>query len=121
MSLRLRQGVMIALACIAAILICSEAGFQPAGAGSYPLYEIGDEIKYVPAADQHGAFLNCYAWHFNDRYMGSSSDWTAQKHRLTCGPEKFGTIERIECFNSIRQDRILWPLPWHGPTVPEAI
>lgn len=76
----LRRRVMIALACVTALLICSEAGLRLAGAGSYPLYEIDDDIKYLPAADQHGAYLNRYAWHFNNRHMASNSDWNEGKH-----------------------------------------
>ncbi len=68
------------LASLTVVLICSEVGLRLAGAGSYPLYDIGDEIKYIPSADQHGSYLNRFAWHFNNRHMASSSDWSEGKH-----------------------------------------
>jgi hypothetical protein len=76
----LRRKVIIALTSLTVILICCEAGLRLAGAGSYPLYEIDDEIKYIPSADQHGSYLNRYAWHFNNRHMASSVDWSAENH-----------------------------------------
>ena len=75
-----RRRVKIALACLAVIAISSEIGLRLAGAGSYPLYDIDDEIKYIPSANQHGTYFNRYAWHFNDRHMASSSNWSAEKH-----------------------------------------
>ncbi len=76
----LRRTAITAIAGLTVILICSEIALRLAGAGSYPLYEIDDEIKYIPAANQHGAFLNRYAWHFNNRHMAASSNWSADKH-----------------------------------------
>jgi lysophospholipase L1-like esterase len=61
-------------------LISLEAYFRYAGYGSYPIYDIGDEIKYIPAANQHGNFLNRNAWYFNDRHMGNISNWRREKH-----------------------------------------
>ncbi|MGI8569049.1 MAG: hypothetical protein ACR2KT_08225 [Methylocella sp.] len=53
---------------------------QFAGVGSYPIYDIDNEIKYIPAANQHGSFLNRNAWYFNDRHMGNISNWRQEKH-----------------------------------------
>jgi hypothetical protein len=75
-----RRRVKIALACLTVIAISSEIGLRLAGAGSYPLYDIDDEIKYIPSANQHGSYFNRYAWHFNDRHMASRSNWSAEKH-----------------------------------------
>ena len=75
-----RRRVKIALACLTVIAISSEIGLRLAGAGSYPLYDIDDKIKYIPSANQHGTYFNRYAWHFNDRHMASRSNWSAEKH-----------------------------------------
>jgi hypothetical protein len=50
-----RRRVKIAPACLTVIAISSEIGLRLAGAGSYPLYDIDDEIKYIPSANQHGS------------------------------------------------------------------
>jgi hypothetical protein len=75
-----RRRVKIALACLTVIAISSEIGLRLLGAGSYPLYDIDDEIKYIPSANQHGTYFNRYAWHFNDRHMASRFNWSAEKH-----------------------------------------
>ena len=76
----LRRTAIIALTSLTVILVCSEVGLRLAGAGSYPLYDIDDEIKYIPSADQHGNYLNRYAWHFNNRHMANSLEWSAEQH-----------------------------------------
>lgn len=58
----------------------SEAYFHYKGFGSYPVYDLDDNIKYLPSADQHGIFLNRNAWYFNNRHMGNKSDWTSDRH-----------------------------------------
>jgi hypothetical protein len=79
-SMSLRRTAIIALTSLAVILICSEVGLRLAGAGFYPLYDIDDEIKYIPSADQHGSYLNRYVWHFNNRHMASRFEWSADQH-----------------------------------------
>ena len=58
--------------CILFILlfISSEVYLRYAGFASYPIYDVDAQIKYIPAANQHGSFLNRNAWFFNDRHMG---------------------------------------------------
>jgi hypothetical protein len=79
-SMSQRRTAIIALTSLTVILICSEVGLRLAGTGSYPLYDVDDEIKYIPSADQHGNYLNRYAWHFNNRHMASSFEWSAEQH-----------------------------------------
>jgi lysophospholipase L1-like esterase len=61
-------------------LISSETYLYYAGYGSYPIYDIDNEIQYIPAANQQGDFLNRNAWYFNDRHMGNNSNWRKEKH-----------------------------------------
>jgi hypothetical protein len=78
-----RKGrLAIAIITCAAVLgvISSETYLHFAGVGSYPIYDIDNEIKYIPAANQHGIFLNNNAWYFNDRHMGNISNWRQEKH-----------------------------------------
>ncbi len=62
------------------IYVGSEAFLRLAGFGSYPLYDLDDEVKYIPKSDQHGEFLNKNSWFFNDRHMGNKINWTSQIH-----------------------------------------
>jgi hypothetical protein len=78
-----RKGrLAIAVITCAAVLgvISSETYLHFAGFGSYPIYDIDNEIKYIPAANQHGTFINRNAWYFNDRHMGNISNWRQEKH-----------------------------------------
>jgi hypothetical protein len=61
----------IVATCILFILlfITSEVYLRYAGFASYPNYDIDAQIKYIPAANQHGSFLNRNAWFFNDRHV----------------------------------------------------
>src|ERR1700730_10583477 len=60
---RNRRFVLIVIICAALLgLISSEIFLSFAGFGSYPIYDIDNEIKYIPAANQHGRFLNRNAW-----------------------------------------------------------
>ena len=78
---RNRRFVLIVIICAALLgLISSEIFLSFAGFGSYPIYDIDNEIKYIPAANQHGRFLNRNAWYFNDRHMGNISNWHQEKH-----------------------------------------
>ncbi len=62
------------------LFISSEVYLRYAGFASYPIYDVDAQIKYIPAANQHGSFLNHNAWFFNDRHMGNISNWSAEKH-----------------------------------------
>lgn len=78
---RNRRLALVALICVALVgLIFSEIYLRYAGFGSYPIYGIDDEIKYIPAANQHGNFLNRNSWYFNDRHMGNIFNWCQEKH-----------------------------------------
>ena len=78
---RNRGFVLIVIICAALLgLISSEIFLSFAGFGSYPIYDIDNEIKYIPAANQHGRFLNRNAWYFNDRHVGNISNWHQEKH-----------------------------------------
>lgn len=73
-----------ALAIAAAVSVIALAGAEAAlhatGFGAYPLYDLDVGLKYIPAANQNGRFLNRNAWVFNDRHMGNPENWTPAKH-----------------------------------------
>jgi len=73
---------MLAAAAIVAGLglVGAEAALHLTGFGSYPVYDLDGGLRYVPAANQSGRFLNRNAWFFNDRRMGNADNWTPTKH-----------------------------------------
>jgi hypothetical protein len=65
---------------ILTLFIGLESYLRWAGFGSYPIYFLDRELKYIPASNQNGVFLNRNRWFFNDRHMGNSDNWTRDKH-----------------------------------------
>jgi hypothetical protein len=65
---------------ILTLLMGLETYLRWAGFGSYPIYFLDSELKYIPASNQNGIFLNRNSWFFNDRHMGNSDNWTPDKH-----------------------------------------
>ena len=61
-------------------LLTIEIFFRLAGFGSFPIYTLDSDMKYVPAANQSGVFMNRNHWQFNDRHMGNRSSWDPEKH-----------------------------------------
>ena len=60
------------------LLISAEIYLRVAGFLSYPIYDIDNEIQYIPAANQDGRFRNRDAWFFNNRHMGNISNWSPE-------------------------------------------
>jgi hypothetical protein len=36
-------------------------------------------MKYIPAANQHGLFLNRNSWFLNNQHMGKIENWSTEK------------------------------------------
>lgn len=78
---RRRLFILAVVLCAAVFgLVSLEWYLYYAGYGSYPIYDVDNEIKYIPAASQRGSFLNRNDWYFNDRHMGNKSNWDPEKH-----------------------------------------
>lgn len=75
MFARYRTGIIVIAAALA-LFAAAELALRLSGFGSFPLYDVGGEVKYIPAANQSGAFLNRNHWIFNDRHMGNAANWT---------------------------------------------
>ncbi len=58
----------------------SEIVLRIAGFGSFPIYDVDKDLKYIPSANQSGAFLERHRWDFNDRLMGNAIDWSPGRH-----------------------------------------
>lgn len=65
---------------VLAVLAVPEIYLRAAGFSSFPLYDTGGDIKYIPSANQSGKFMGRNAWYFNNRHMGNIADWAPGKH-----------------------------------------
>jgi hypothetical protein len=54
----------------------SEIVLRIAGFSSFPIYDVDKDLKYIPSANQAGAFLDRHRWAFNDRHMGNTVNWS---------------------------------------------
>jgi hypothetical protein len=75
-----RRPIVITVLFFTALLISSETYLRYAGFGSFQIYDIDNEIQYIPSVNQHGRFRNRYAWFFNNRHMGNISTWSPEIH-----------------------------------------
>jgi hypothetical protein len=75
-----RRLIVITVIFFTFLAISSEIYLRYAGFGSYPIYDIDNEIQYIPAANQHGRFRNRDAWFFNNRHMENISNWSREIH-----------------------------------------
>lgn len=75
-----RPKLTIGVFIILTLFMGLETYLHLAGFGSYPIYLLDSQIKYIPASNQSGVFLNRNHWFFNDRHMGNSDNWTRDIH-----------------------------------------
>lgn len=54
-------------------LVAIEIVLRLAGFESFPLFLADRDLGYIPAPNQHGAFLRTYRWRYNEYSMGASS------------------------------------------------
>lgn len=66
-----RRWVMAPLVTLALLMMAAESGFRLIGLADFPIYVADDQIGYIPAPNQSGAFLNKNRWYFNEKSMGS--------------------------------------------------
>jgi hypothetical protein len=79
MSARSRNTIRILLA-VLFLFLGTEVILRFSGFGSFPVFDVSDDLKYIPSANQSGAFMNLKRWAFNDRHMGNTVNWTPYKH-----------------------------------------
>lgn len=53
------------------LLVLGEASVQFFGLVDVPVYEINNQIGYIPAPNQSGAFMRSHTWRFNEYSMGA--------------------------------------------------
>lgn len=69
----LRAGVLTT-----GLLIALEIIVRCSGMIDFPIYDIDNGIGYIVKPNQSGAFLNKNQWAFNDRSMGTKTNWQPQ-------------------------------------------
>ncbi len=67
--------LMYAVGC----LIVTESATRLSGITDFPIYDIDNEIGYIPKPNQSGSFLHRNAWIFNEKSMGTSA-WAPDRH-----------------------------------------
>jgi len=106
-----------ALGCVAALLL-AEGAIQISGVLDYPLYEANNEIGYIPAPNQAGAFLRTNEWVFNEHSMGTGP-FTPNPSRfnvllvgdsLVMGGNRMAQAERIGPQLEKRSGWQVWPI-----------
>lgn len=75
-----RRPIVITVIFFAFLLISAEIYLRYAGFGSYPIYDIDNEIQYIPAANKHGTYRKRDTWFFNNRHMGNILNWSPEIH-----------------------------------------
>jgi hypothetical protein len=53
------------------VVVLAEFGLRAFGLNDFPLYLGDSHIGYIPAANQHGSFMNKNDWTFNSIHMGA--------------------------------------------------
>lgn len=70
----------IRIAVLAFVLLAmTELAVRLSGIVNLPIYNVDDEIGYIPKPSQAGSFLHVHDWVFNDRSMGVASQWNPRK------------------------------------------
>jgi len=114
------------------ILVIAEGIVRLAGLVDFPLYDVDDEIGYIPSPNQHGCFLKHKCWVFNEHSMGTALPWNPdlRSNILLIGnsivmggnhfdqPDKLGPLLQQNLGSSYR----IWPIAAGGWTnVNEAV
>ncbi len=79
MATRYRIYIAIVLAPLL-LFAGSEVAFRIAGFGSFPVYDVDNDLKYIPSANQAGVFMDRNRWEFNNRHMGNVVNWSPDRH-----------------------------------------
>jgi len=68
-----RRRLKLAAAALLLAVLAAELGLRLAGVFNFPVYAVDEQIGYIPAPNQQGAFLNRNRWKVNSRSMGSGT------------------------------------------------
>ncbi len=66
---------------IATLLLAAEIIVRALGIIDVPIYATDPEIGYIPEPNQSGCFLRKRCWVFNDRSMGTATQWNPSLHK----------------------------------------
>jgi hypothetical protein len=75
-----RRLIVITVIFFTFLLISAEIYLRYAGFGSYPIYDIDNEIQYIPAANQHGRHRNRDPWFSQQQTYGKYFNWSPEIH-----------------------------------------
>ncbi len=108
-----------------------EVGVRAAGYVDFPLYDLSDDIKYIPRAQQAGKFENLNDWYFNDKNMPVQDAWNPSGatnvlligNSIVMGGNPYKQADKLV---SQVQDRLgagkkVWPIAAGGWSQPNEI
>ncbi|TDX62141.1 hypothetical protein EDE12_11147 [Methylosinus sp. sav-2] len=73
--MKLRRILKVTATLALLMLVGAEVTIRLSGLVDFPLYIVDQQIGYMPAPSQRGAFLVRNSWEFNDRSMGTKDGW----------------------------------------------
>ena len=105
---------------ITAGTIITECGLRLVGIMNFPLYEKSEQLGYVLAPNQHGAFLNKNDWAFNELSMGVPEPFQPKKYKhnalligdsIVLGVNRIPQRHRIgPLLNERCEAAMIWPI-----------
>lgn len=108
--------IVILLACLI------EAAARLSHVADVPLYEANNAIGYIPAPNQHGAFLRTHGWAFNELSMGTDRPFVAAGKgdvlllgdSVVLGGNPFRQEERLGPRVARAMGKAVWPVSAGG-------
>lgn len=100
------------------LTVAIEVCIRATGATEFPLYYADNEVGYIPAPGQSGAFLNRNSWHFNDKSMGTARPFAEHGPRdvlligdsIVLGGNTMDQSVKLGPVLSELQGRMHWPI-----------
>ena len=112
-------------------LILIEASVRALGFVDFPVYDLDDEIKYIPSANQSGRFMNENDWYFNNKSMPIRENWSPAGDKnillignsIVMGGNPYKQSDKLVSQIQVRlsNDNKVWPIAVGGWNQPNEI
>ena len=107
---------------VAALTVClalAEAGARVLGVADVPIYDVDDEIGYVPKPNQSGSFLRSRNWAINEVSMGTPRPFAPHPQKqdillvgdsIVFGGNRLSEAERLGPQLELATSSAVWPI-----------
>ncbi len=112
-------------------LILIEASVRALGFVDFPVYDLDDEVKYMPSANQSGRFMNENDWYFNNKSMPIRENWSPAGNKnillignsIVMGGNPYKQSDKLVSQMQVRlsNDNKVWPIAVGGWNQPNEI